>query len=993
MGTKLEFDNSLPGYSSMSDFARGANGGSWPVYYGDNGFPNGQHYYGLLPKSISDSYQGHGKDIVKRTILEHEMIFKNQVYELHRLYKVQKDIMDEFKRKEGSMLQTPFSTSTSSSKTPSEATTKLNASSFPLGNSVSSKPHLSALGIVQAPVNENNGRTLLFGSPVFSSIQKDPETSDSRPTKQRRIMLDLELPANEYIDGDEVEQCGETPGPCATNPKSASDNGTKLFLNHLQKIDCNENGITSDSLPKGSKILADLNQPVVVEEPTLFPSVDFSSTSMPRDGCSGACFLGLPRENLPDSWHRSINGISNVEHLESKGNGGSWLSYILGADQSREKLMPAGPVHQSVQVGKAPGPLQQPKQFLLESTQHTPGFHPFHHSKGDPWRTTASGERNYFRLDHDDSKSFVHAEGPIPSSYTYSSGWFNSSSSLFKGLPSSNNGPNLDFGREMPVRNGFIHGPLSGSTDPAGRIHLGNVDLLSRVNGVKRDHGSGDFFGTSSSHAGLSSNKDQYLNPVLSNGFPSYLSDHQFSKFAGGSAELGYFHPSLPWVTGNGACSKEAASPVTALNSMEWCSNNDLKKSLDHLNSLDLNSDNGTRIDASDSRSGRMILGIPIFDNPLVSKRAAASSAGGPSCVPRPSQGQEIVKTGFDINLPCDPMDSEIDRTYSQEAVSEEKKGTGGAGLRGLIDLNSFATEDDVPPVRTNMKRGFEIDLEAPVGPEIEDGDDRVGKELSTMSHNLPLESHEHSTEDVAVLAELARTAAATIVDISASVIQDHAVDPRMNDSSENPLHGFVDAISSSIGVPLELSDAYSSKNQLDAAQDDCLSNDSGYFESMTLKLTECDVEKYLSKPSEVSNAKATGTHVSGGRARRGQARRGGRQRRDFQRDILPGLVSLSRHEVTEDIQTFGGLMRATGHIWHSSPRRNGSVRGRRRLVATPVIPRESDTVCALLKPQLADVATNQVRHEDTSLIGWGKRTRRPRRLRFPAGSPAAATL
>ncbi|KAL9254913.1 hypothetical protein AKJ16_DCAP24042 [Drosera capensis] len=989
MGTKLEFDNCLPGYSSMSDLARGANGGSWPVYYGDNGFPNGQHYYGLLPKSISDSYQGHDKDLVKRTILEHETIFKNQVYELHRLYKVQKDMMDEFKRKEGSILQTPFSTSSSLSKTPSEATTKLDASSFPLGNSVSSKPHLSVLGAVQAPEIENNGRTLLFGSPAFSSIPKDPDASDSRPTKQRRIMLDLELPANEYIDGDEVEQRGETPGPCYLNLKSANDNGTKLFLDYLQKIDCNGNCMTSDSLPKGSKILADLNEPVVVEESNLFPSVEFSGTSMPRGGSSGACFLGLSRENLPDSWHRSINGISNVEHLQSKGNDGSWLSYILGADQSREKLLPIGPVHQSLQVGKAPGPLQ-PKQFLLKSTRHTPGFHPFHDPKGDPWRTTASGERNCFLLDHDDSKSFVHSEGPIPSSYTYSSGWFNSSSGLFKGLPSSNDGPNLDVGHEMPVRIGFNQGPLSGSTDPAGRIHPGNVDLLSHGNGVKRDHGSGDFFGISSSRAGLSSNKNQYLNPVLSNGFPSYQNDHQFSKFVGAAAELPYFHPSLPWVTGNGACSKEATSPVTALNSMEWCSN-DLKKSLDHLNSLDLNSHNGTRIDANDIRSGRMILGIPIFDNPLVSKRAAASSAGGPSCVPRPSQGQEIVKAGFDINLPCDPMDSEIDRTSSQEAVSEEKRGTGGAGLRGLIDLNSLATEDDVLPVRTNMKRAFEIDLEAPVEPEIEDEDDHVGKELSTMSHNPPLELPQPRTEDVAVAAELARTAAATIVDISASVIQDHAVDPRMDDSSENPLHWFVDGISS-IDVPLELSDAYASKNQLDAAQNDCLSNDSGYFESMTLKLTECDIEEYLSKPSEVSNAKATGTHVSGGRARRGQARRGGRQRRDFQRDILPGLVSLSRHEVAEDIQTFGGLMRATGHIWHSSPRRNGSARGRRRSVATPVIPREADTVCALLKQQLADVSTNQVRHEDTSLIGWGRTTRRPRRLRFPAGSPAAAT-
>jgi len=65
----------------------------------------------------------------------------------------------------------------------------------------------------------------------------------------------------------------------------------------------------------------------------------------------------------------------------------------------------------------------------------------------------------------------------------------------------------------------------------------------------------------------------------------------------------------------------------------------------------------------------------------------------------------------------------------------------------------------------------------------------------------------------------------------------------------------------------------------------------SDYFELMTLKLIETKEEDYMPKPLVPENLRLVETAATllPNRARKGQARRG-RQRRDFQRDILPGL-------------------------------------------------------------------------------------------------------
>ncbi|XP_043721265.1 uncharacterized protein LOC122668796 [Telopea speciosissima] len=74
-------------------------------------------------------------------------------------------------------------------------------------------------------------------------------------------------------------------------------------------------------------------------------------------------------------------------------------------------------------------------------------------------------------------------------------------------------------------------------------------------------------------------------------------------------------------------------------------------------------------------------------------------------------------------------------------------------------------------------------------------------------------------------------------------------------------------------------------------------------FESITLRLTECSADDYLVKSMPVDvNETPKG---SGWKLKRGS------RLKDFQKDILPGLVSLSRHEICEDINIIGAVLRS----------------------------------------------------------------------------------
>ena len=134
-------------------------------------------------------------------------------------------------------------------------------------------------------------------------------------------------------------------------------------------------------------------------------------------------------------------------------------------------------------------------------------------------------------------------------------------------------------------------------------------------------------------------------------------------------------------------------------------------------------------------------------------------------------------------------------------------------------------------------------------------------------------------------------------------------------------------AAESLIRISLESSACYQDCSMKDVRSTEMLSNErampeSSYdsFELITLKLKDCSEDDFCvsSKPPEVN---FTEKKDYGFKIRRG------RRLKDFQRDILPGLTSLSRQEIREDINILEGVLRsreyrkiqakmADGHSW-----------------------------------------------------------------------------
>lgn len=88
-------------------------------------------------------------------------------------------------------------------------------------------------------------------------------------------------------------------------------------------------------------------------------------------------------------------------------------------------------------------------------------------------------------------------------------------------------------------------------------------------------------------------------------------------------------------------------------------------------------------------------------------------------------------------------------------------------------------------------------------------------------------------------------------------------------------------------------------------------------YESITLKLTESSADDYCvsSTPFEVNG---TEEKDFGFKLRRG------RRMKDFQRDILPGLATLTRHEICEDINILDGVIRSREYRKMRSKMGNG---------------------------------------------------------------------
>jgi len=170
MGAKVEAEGYKPGHYAVSDLNAGANG--WGSPYEEDKTSNEELFNGFM-RAETVGCSDYDKEMFKRTILAHEAVFRQQVYELHRVYRIQRDLMKQYRHEE--MHACPRVEDASRRNSPSQV------------------PLHGAKMIVTAAVNNGKGQSLKFlreGS-VQSSPNGFPSGDAALQTKQGVIDLDL----------------------------------------------------------------------------------------------------------------------------------------------------------------------------------------------------------------------------------------------------------------------------------------------------------------------------------------------------------------------------------------------------------------------------------------------------------------------------------------------------------------------------------------------------------------------------------------------------------------------------------------------------------------------------------------------------------------------------------------------------------------------------------------------------------------------------------
>ncbi|XP_073021658.1 uncharacterized protein [Primulina eburnea] len=991
MGTKVHCESYLPGYYSMRDLNEDSISSSWPLFNGDKDVANG-YFNGFMPKNAINGYTENDKDSLKQKMIEHETVFRNQVYELHRLYRIQRDMMEEVKRKELRKQRASIEPSSSSSlqgfQMPSNDARKWHMAGFPLSNSGHGRTSILGVEIVTSPMSctkgkENQTNQFLFPN---SSTLKDCEALDSRPLKVRRKLFDLHLSAEEYVDSDEGENLQEYKVNARIEPENS-------FLRSHAGVNpnCPMDASTSDSCLRSSVGLADLNKPLHQESmsPIL---VDFHGNTSSNGKTKGINKSAKSNERFLGETH---DGFLMNSSVESEINKRGRFSHMYEAGSSNN----LGTRRQGLPQDKLPV-AYNPGQAPLNQLHHASGTYPTVCCKENLWRDGSNcGEFNGLLepLVASQSSHPFFSSRCFPGSQAHSfSSWTNPIGSFTRQITTSGS-PSIQehFGgkwqandssrsnavlrNKQTTKNGVSHGFASGSKELQAALPSAGFGYLNCSEGDKvvSDHSINHGFGIFARGSCLVDSKpvlDINLNEVVSNSSNEPWGRQDFHTVDRKGKHEDHVS-ALPWLRPKPTIGSEGDSSVPRAS---LCHNRETVSDLNqpYTPLVTLASNDCVIVEKKEideTQTVQKILGFPIADT--IARGYEPYIVDCP-----PDKNNKRKNRIIDMNLAYEPEEL---KAYEERHL---EKATQGACY---IDLNSCASDCEDPPVcsyesQSNSRKLTKvIDLEAPVSLESDD-DDTPSKE------NLPNIGSLHSLEKKAeqMPDEVLRDAADTLIAISSCPNIDTS-----EASLADSLLWFVNTMSS-CAIELECIFHKESRTR-DGSPLQGLFEEIDEFEAMTLQLVETKEDDYMPR-SFVPEAQIedTGGNLLLTRSRRGQSRRG-RQRRDFQRDILPGLTSLSRHEVTEDLQTFGGMMRATGHHWNSGlTRRNGSrnrsARGRRRAVIETVPNIIPNTVCPPLVQQLNNIESVL---EDRSLTGWGKTTRRPRRQRCPTGNPPAIAL
>uniref|UniRef100_A0ACD6A5A2 Uncharacterized protein n=1 Tax=Avena sativa TaxID=4498 RepID=A0ACD6A5A2_AVESA len=934
MGAKVEAEGYRPGHYAVGDLNAGANGWRSP-YEEEEKTSNEQLCNGFMLTETA-GYSDYDKEMFKRTILAHEAVFRQQVYELHRVYRLQRDLMKPYQSKEMDACPRPEDASQR--------------------NSPTQIPLHGAKMVANAAVNNEKSQSLKFlreGS-VQSSPNGFPSSDAALHTKQ--AMFDLEVrPDNCFEDENTSDSKPIDFLGVASDTKHQSDSGITLAgaegLGRLGQNSSTSFLPTTGNL--GGHHVADLNEPIL-------------GTVLGRTNGSVS---GGPLYSLENSWQQSVwrssitNNSFNKEYTNNKRtNEGTSSNFFDTSSRIKQEEKPFIDKGKHASNGSfiaprysdtdaqatfnvADGRYANINQFMYQCPNSSTRWFP-----RSPLE--ASALNMFSRNDHLHRSSLNTPVAPIPSPHIGNPSVASRVGSCIVDPRSYNNYADA---QSFPSFNG------SSTVNSYTCIGAANQSIETfRSNLKRRDKSDGrdsgaplDSLSASLPRHQVAISSDSKQNNRLMFEHPAGRDCHKNPDFANGKGRnnfnlneaLSEGQEDVP-VEQDGVCvgSLQHTEGEGSVSGISWLSK---KASFGDSTGLEeprkvFENSSATEMKINKDRSGAAVAVSNLPDS-------ASTSVG---CGAKKDKTRESVAA-------CLPH-------TCQKLVPRDGQASGGviANKSGAAIVNFFDLNDDIPNednsessivshechVTTSLqnnhaKRAFVIDLEVPA-----------------------------CEEDAAATA-----AAEDILALS--------MDVATTDAPEDMLQWFAElAVSSKDGNARQVE----VQGCIDDPNDDDAELDS--FESLTLKLEETkSVVEFCSRPL-VPVATYDENSVSPvsllTKPKRGQQRKC-RQKRDFQKDILPSISSLCRPEIIEDIQLLEGLVQTTGGSWESSLTRRRRSRGKKpkKKPADTIVEEEEEV--EISPPEKPDDAGLEA--EDRGMIGWGRTTRRCRRARCPSGITVAA--
>lgn len=1013
------YDGYFTGYFSTTDLNKDASSSTWHLNNTYRKLEDSHRYNGLLSTLPADQVSGYNKEVLKQTMLKHEAMFRDQIHELHRLYRRQRELMNEmisdelYKCNVGlgkSQLNPVFSHCSTE-----YAQKTSHAHGLPWVNPACDELPISGVGNVQLPLSSIQGKCRLeCPDPAQTKGLENFELLESKCRKIGKKILDLQLPADVYIENEEEASLEDGKGhemPGLSNCPSEGFSqvlcqGNAKPLPGSNELNNTSHGEAFTSLLRKSTGLADLNDPVKPEEEGACNSNSVGPTNYKIPGISlspetksafKVPFVDIVQNNQT-RWDLRSCSDSLLSTMKERKQG--WPSFADKAGFDREKLsMLDESSQEEIKQVHQPLILHSLNQSHQMSQNQRPSFcyesfgsnhSPFNDSQ--PERSGASFVHTSRELIHQADMAISgsspsasswkpirdiiqnpFAAQALPCSNTYLSPGRSSKSSITSpGLDEEKFHPNKSLRSSIKLesvsslQDGFGNSFPSGSSRSMAHPSSIGFDNMNRNNNndsASEHQGLANYIQVSKD---VNSSNDINLN-LMPNICSSDVEARQSMQCTDGKGKLGGLTEGLPWLRAKGVCyvrSTEGSEDLTRVGSV-----------FSRTYSEGYPDAKSKNDEASDSCNNGTILRQPIYDKPCISRDQCSFHAS------LNGDGVENTEKGgiFDTNLTCDPIHDSVKCPAANENVRENGTDKRQVVFRGHVDLNACINEDDSSPTHIFPTK---IDLQVPASPENKECSPPRGESDENQIETTSLLS---VGEDEDLQKKLARAAAEAIVSISSSAVQiytENTTCKPFQSFSSDSLHWFAGIVSSVVGDD-EFGVVLSDKNGDHNAE--FLPDGMDYFEAMTLKLTETKLEACCCKSNvqKKEEKSAISVHCQ---PRKGRTRRG-RQRKDFQSEILPSIVSLSRYEVTEDLQTIGGLMETAGSRRETgSPRnagRSGWPRGRKRSCVSA-----SSLTEGMVGSPLKQVPGNSELSTERTLVGWGKITRRRRGQRHPVRNP-----